>query len=104
MKNRAQLEKAIPICKKSVATAEEILKGCGGVCQIALDVHSEKDSDGLLSCSIGFQGHCLAVCIWKDRDNGRFEKVCHFTIGRNSLILVESFVSTASHLGSETSG
>ena len=102
MRNLEKLEKAIPICKKSLATAEEILKGCGGVCRIVLEGKGGDNEEGLLSCSIGSEGYCLAVCLWKDDGGNRFEKLSHFKVGQGGLIMLEGFLSTASHLGPET--
>jgi hypothetical protein len=95
MADMSNIEKAIPICQKIVATAEEILKGCGGVCRIVLQGKEKDTEEGLLSCSIGIEGHNLAVCIWKERKDGRYEKACHFKVGQGGLLMLQGFMKVA---------
>lgn len=84
------LEKAIPICEKSVAAAEEILKGCGGVCRVMFEGKVKNSEEGLLSCSTSI-GKNLALCLWKQRGDGRFDKFAHFEVGPSGLIMLEGY-------------
>jgi hypothetical protein len=81
------LEKVIPICKKTVASANEILKGCGLVFRIYFD-----ECEGLLSCSPVRRG--LAICGWKERKDGRYDKIFHFEVGSAGILALRAAVST----------
>jgi len=75
MAEKKNLEEVIPICDKPVATIEEIMDGCGSVVKIIMG-NKPKGEDvvaGLLSCSFSSRG--LAVCIWQQKERGKFERV-----------------------------
>lgn len=80
MAEKKKLEKAIPICDKPVATIEEIMDGCGSVVKIVMG-NKPKGEDvvaGLMSCSFSSRG--LAVCIWQQKEYGKFERVKQIAI------------------------
>lgn len=90
-----KLERAIPICQKAVATANEIVTGCGAICKIYLDTKKEKLEQGLLSCSFGSESECLAMCLWKVKDAESYEKIQHFKMYAGDLFVFKSYVEAA---------
>lgn len=90
-----KLERAISICKKNIATANEIVTGCGAICKVYLDTKKEKLEQGLLSCSFGHENACLAMCLWKAKDAERYEKAQHFKMYLEDLLVFKSYVEAA---------
>lgn len=94
MKNN-KLERVISICQKKIATANEIVTGCGTVCKIYLDTEKEKLEQGLLSCSFGHEGECLAICLWRAKDAESYEKIQHFKMYAGELVVFKAYVEAA---------
>ncbi len=86
------VEKAVPVCGRSQATVEEILKQCGVVCQITFQ---GKGNKGLMSCSHSSEGSYLNVCLWKPKENGKFESISRFELSEVGLIILKGFASEA---------
>jgi hypothetical protein len=90
-----KMSKAISICTKDIAKAEEIIYGCGGVFPISIK-EKNKWVKGLLSCSVRQEGHALAMCVWRERED-KFEKILHFDLDLPSLITLQSHIQLAKH-------
>lgn len=89
-----KFEKVISICDKDMATAEEILDGCGAVCRAVLGKKKDEGFKGYLSCSITRDGTSLALCIWKQK-GGRYEKIEHVVVHVTGMIILRGIIDHA---------
>ena len=94
MDREDKLAKVISICNKNLATAEEILDGCGGVCRAVLGKKKEEAIKGYLSCSITDEAR-LALCLWREKESGLYEKVEHFVVPLSGMTTLRGTIDIA---------
>ena len=94
MVKEEELAKVISICNKNLATAEEILDGCGGVCSAVLGKKKDQAIKGYLSCSIT-DDHNLALCLWREKEGGLYEKVEHFVVPLHGMVTLMGTIDIA---------
>ena len=96
-----KIEKVIPICHKNVATAEEIIDGCGNVCRASFGFTEKERAKGYLSCSITDSGHGLALCLWKQRKDDKYDKVQHIVVYMDGIIMLRGASEIASKIATD---
>jgi len=88
---REKLERAISICDKNIATAEEIIEGCGGVARAVFGKKGEEAVKGYVSCSLTSE-NLLTLCLWKRKPDGRYEKTEHLAVDKSGMLTLKGHI------------
>lgn len=94
MVSEEKLEKVISICHKKLATTEEIVDGCSGICRVVFGTKKEEPTKGYLSCSLT-DDNDLALCLWKKKKNGKFEKIEHAIMHLSDMMVLRAHIDLA---------
>lgn len=93
----SKLEKAISICNRKTAAAEEILAECMSVCKVRVRLPERKNLvDGLLSCSVSKKGS-VALCLWIEEKDSLFRRVSQTAIRIDQVMTLRGVIEMAFH-------